>query len=787
MLKKNLYDIRFPVGGLDRRNPFQRQPPYTTPDCLNVRPLDVIQDRERGGSRPGLGKAFQEDLGGKIRLLTDLTIVGAGASQQWTDIFKGQSGLGASWSVASWIGSLPGVSDDLSEAEYGTAVGAVRSALTFDATQPYQLEIDIVPHEGEFGGKYQIFLRMNNTTPVATTAGAIAELVMDGDSGDYSGTLTVYVAGVPTVYIFTGGSIGAALPGTFKVLVTTNNIKCYWQGNLLLNQNISAANGPRFGFGMEADDPGDVCKVDFFRVQFYPSSTIQEQYRQMVVASADGTLYRENGFHGQLAALSSSVNLISDRQLQSAVWGQKLFIADNGELKKGGTGGTINSTGLRLDDAGVSDWTTLGIDVNNDVVVISDAAGAAVDGVYKISAVGADYVTLTASAGGTGTCTYRIERAPKLYDPAADTLTILTATVGSIPVGCPLVCRYRDTIVFAGAKSNPHMWFIARVGDPYDFDYSADDDAAAVFGESSDAGEVAQPIKALIPYSDDYLLFGCSSSIWVMRGHPNGGGLIDNVSYTVGVVDKFAWCWGPNGEIIFLSNDGLYMMPPGASSVPQSISRERMPRELLGVDVSLYSVSLAYDIQERGVHIYLTPEDAQGRLHFWFDWESKSFWPVSHVDNHEPVVLHQYNSIIQDESCVLLGCRDGYVRKYSHRFETDDSEEIESYVDYGPLRMGGSDYDKGLLTELIGVLAQNSGDVDWSVRVGETQESVLNADNFETGTWQTQDWGGLNFKTRVRARGGSVMFRLSNGEPDRAWSVERITAVMHGIGNQRLA
>lgn len=39
---------------MDRRYAFQDQAPYTTPDCLNVWPIDVTTGRERGGVRPGV-------------------------------------------------------------------------------------------------------------------------------------------------------------------------------------------------------------------------------------------------------------------------------------------------------------------------------------------------------------------------------------------------------------------------------------------------------------------------------------------------------------------------------------------------------------------------------------------------------------------------------------------------------------------------------------------------------------------------------------------------------------
>ena len=64
MPQKALVDLRFPVGGLNRRYAYRQQPPYTTPDCLNMRPFDVIEGRERGGSRPGLNLTYWDWLGG---------------------------------------------------------------------------------------------------------------------------------------------------------------------------------------------------------------------------------------------------------------------------------------------------------------------------------------------------------------------------------------------------------------------------------------------------------------------------------------------------------------------------------------------------------------------------------------------------------------------------------------------------------------------------------------------------------------------------------------------------
>ena len=78
--------LLFPVGGVNRRMAFQSQPPYTTPDAINVRSYDAETGRARGGSRPGLGRLFGNPAGGtsagtvKAVTLTDNDF-GAGNSE----------------------------------------------------------------------------------------------------------------------------------------------------------------------------------------------------------------------------------------------------------------------------------------------------------------------------------------------------------------------------------------------------------------------------------------------------------------------------------------------------------------------------------------------------------------------------------------------------------------------------------------------------------------------------------------------------------------------------------
>ena len=62
--------LPFPIKGYDAGRAYSAQPPLTTPGCLNVRGYSSDEERARGGSRPGLRPAYDQQIG-------------AGAAAQW--------------------------------------------------------------------------------------------------------------------------------------------------------------------------------------------------------------------------------------------------------------------------------------------------------------------------------------------------------------------------------------------------------------------------------------------------------------------------------------------------------------------------------------------------------------------------------------------------------------------------------------------------------------------------------------------------------------------------------
>jgi hypothetical protein len=776
MAKKRTLNVQFPLGGLDRQGAYRQQSPYTSSDLMNVRPRASIEGRNRGGSRPGLVQSHVDDIGSNVRLLSPMILNLGDNFTTFSDVFSGTS-LATAWTQATWATDVPSILTQMATVDTSVSDAAVvLSAIPIDTSSIYSVEAFIVPYNGAHHGKYQLYLRMDDSTPDATDEGVEVELIMTGSTGSYSGTLKSYTGGTPTSYSLSSGSLGSARPGWLIASVNGDQITVYWNNVQLIQQTVPTSHtGKRVGFGMECTESGGACFVNVFRAQYYSSNTV-DNLRSMLIASAGGDLYKESPY-GRMTVVSSSLTVRDDVALTAAQSGQKLYIADYGDLRATATDGTISGTAF--DSATYGDWTTLGIDTDDDVVVLSNTTGATVAGTYKISSVAAGSLTL-ASAPGDGTAAFRIERAPKVYDPSTDTISIHTATTGQVPTGNPLVCRYLDRIVFAGAEIAPHVWYMSRVGDPDDWDYAQTDSQRAVAGTSSEAGVPGEAITALIPHSDDYLIMGCRNSIWRLRGDPAYGGSLDALSHTVGIIGRNAWCLGPSGELVFLSLDGLYILPPGGASEPISMSREVLPSELLNLNPDDLTVSLEYDVHGRGVHVFLTPSTPNTQVHWWFDWPTKTFWPVTLTGDHEPTVTCAHMAIAIEDSGVILGGRDGKLRRPSELAEDDCGTSFTSYALMGPIPLGPDGF-TGTVMTMDAVLAKNSGDVTWSTKPADTFEASVTASASDTDTWSA----GQNAIDYPDVRGQAFCL-LVTGSASRRWAFEQTTIMVRASGRRRL-
>ena len=791
-MKKRQIEIVFPTSGLNRKAAYRQQAPYSSPELLNVRAIEPIASRQRGGSRPGLMLSHIDNLGAAIQMLAPMTLNLGDGFTNFSDTFSGLT-MSSAWSLAPWPANpvLPLILTDVPAASVDSTVGeadAILTPLTIDATQPYAVEMLIVPWAGTFAGSYRLYFRMNDSTPDATQDGCALELLMTDNMGNYSGTLTVNVAGTPTVYALSSGTMVTSQPGWLSAVVSGDAITVFWNGVQILSQTISAAAGSTCGFGMTSTVTGGVCLVNVFRVQYYSTGSVS-QLRSMLMASAGGNLFYE-ATYGNFTQLSTDLTLRSDVPLMAVQDGQQLYIADYGQVVANGTDGTVTAGALTA--VSIADWTAIGILPLDMVVVISNPLGSAIAGTYPIASVASGAVTLTGTTG-TGACEYRIERAPKVYDPLANTLSLLLATAGQTPTGCPIIERYLDRIVLAGAEIAPQAWYMARVSTPTDWDYSALDTARAVAGTASPAGIPGDPITASVAHSDDYLIFGCRNSTWKMVGDPANGGTLVNLSHAIGMVGPKSWCLSPDGSMLFLSMDGIYILDSAGDAYPSSVSRETLPREFANFNPDMTTVNMEYDIHGGGIHIFLTPIYSNQSSHWWLDTgldtsksygilstvSRRTFFPFTLIGDHEPTASCTLLATAIEDSAVILGGRDGYLRRFSDLADTDCGTTFDSHVIIGPLALN-QDLMVGSILSMDSVLADESGDVNWSLSPALTFEDAIVSPSTSSGTWSA----GINPTDHPACRGQAATLTLSG--TGRKWAIEQLSAILKDGGKRRI-
>jgi hypothetical protein len=372
----------------------------------------------------------------------------------------------------------------------------------------------------------------------------------------------------------------------------------------------------------------------------------------------------------------------------------------------------------------------------------------------------------------------------KIMDPYAPSLASVEASAGTLPENCDLLRLYRDRLVTAQKRGQ--VWYMSRQGDATDWNYLADSSDAqrAIWSGVADAGTLQQPLNAIAPWGDDYCVFGCDNSLWILRGDPAFGGEIDNISRQVGIVGDDAWAFSPENDLVFVDWSGVYILPAGGNSPPVPFSQEKLPKDLWSIDAGANEVVLRYDSVHHGFLLAITPvagtSEASPGEHWWLDWPTKSFWQFSFPWAKAPRFFEQYAWTSTYEHVLALGCDDGAARMFDDDGADDDGTAIVAKCSIGPFRVGGSDYQAGLIREIIGTLGTGSADCTWSLFGGTSAEAADdNATADRTGTWSA----GRNASVHPRLRAGAAMLQISGSG---LWELEGATLILQPAGKQRL-
>jgi hypothetical protein len=360
----------------------------------------------------------------------------------------------------------------------------------------------------------------------------------------------------------------------------------------------------------------------------------------------------------------------------------------------------------------------------------------------------------------------------------------------ALPTRLYLICRYNGRVVAAGNPEKPGAWYMTRQADPFDLDFTTDLQSP-VSSDNGDYGEVGDIIKALVPYHDDYLIFGCQDSIHYVQGDPKAGGARLVLSDTIGFFGDASWTFDGDGNLWFYGTGGLNKMSVSTGiSKPQNISNDLIANLTTTIDADphTHKVIMGYDKARNGIKLVSTNLSTGANKGYWIQIRPFGVWAES-VDSTIAIYsMVAHNDTNPDNSALLLGGKDGFIRKEDDATKDDKGTStdltITSEVLLPVIPAGRDNSSKGkiLSTTVItsgGASGGSSADTD-GVTVGfykaDTVEEVVEdvRDGNTADYSQTITGGGHTGRIKKKIVGRAIGIKLSNSTAAQSWSVEAV-------------
>lgn len=531
---------------------------------------------------------------------------------------------------------------------------------------------------------------------------------------------------------------------------------------------------------------------------------VDKTYSKKLIAVSFNELWYESsaGTMEELTAAHADINTALPLQIFEAY--QKIFIVNKSNLKVADFGNVkLHTTDIVPADKTYPRHGTL-----------IEATGGADSGAKMV----VDYITVldgdcyvyghritTATFLDTDICVATIDEGDVSFTLDADEATGPfwynwttygnSTTFGSLPNKATLGCNYRGRVMLAGDPEYPYQWYMPRQGNPWDWVYTAGDARSGVAGGNSDAGEIGDIITALIPYKDDFLIFGCANSIWCLAGDPCEGGSINELDLTTGIYGAQSWCIDGEGNLYFWGTNGIYRTAiPG---IPVCISEVRLPKlvEDEAVDPSTYRITLAYSRRRVGIVICITKLSDGSNSNYWFDLRTNGFFPETYPGVGGVFSAHYYEAIDPDYRQLIFGCNDGYLRFFNDSLKSDNDSgdaagagtiAIDSYVGFGPMPMAEDPKLTGKLTGLTCVTAggatggsqSDSDDITYKIFTANSAEEVIeklvaNTNPNIAGTIKAPGrQRGNNIRRKIK--GVYMGLKLQNNTVAETWGFEQL-------------
>jgi len=522
--------------------------------------------------------------------------------------------------------------------------------------------------------------------------------------------------------------------------------------------------------------------------------TDKTSYKRLVAAGNNKLFYEDlnvaAGTMVSLAAAAVAGQLDTSDQLNIFEAYQKVFIVNGAKLK------VADFINTKLTVSALTTAPTRGeivTQLTSGATMVVDFVNTAKTEIYGFT-TGGTFVTTTGYtlSGGDMDPTTMVPSAvaqatttPHWYD-----YTVYPGGAsGSLPDAAYLGCLFLGSVWLAGDPDYPNQWYKSRQTNPFDYAYISLDAQSAVAGGNPNVGEIGDIIRALIPYSDDYLIIGCADSMWYMVGDPASGGKPYELDLATGIFGAKSYCLDGLGTLYFWGTNGVYKTTvPGK---PECISEQSLPSLVNDEDASptTHRVTMAYDRRKSGVLICITKLADGTNSNYFYSLKTGGFFPESYPEECGVYSLFYYGANDNDYKDLLVGCKDGYIRKFDSSKSSDDigatDEAIDSYITVGPLKLGNENQE-GILSSITAITTGSrvgTALIDSSALTCKVWTSLAPDDIVEKFLLNTTPNMVATITAPGRNRGGGIKrpvrgmyagVRLGNNTKDETWGLENI-------------
>lgn len=311
-----------------------------------------------------------------------------------------------------------------------------------------------------------------------------------------------------------------------------------------------------------------------------------------------------------------------------------------------------------------------------------------------------------------------------------------TTTFGKCRVTSREIWRGRAQL--ANYPGNQAAIFIAKAGDPTNWTTGGGDPTRAFSLDGSNAlGVAADAITAIQPVSDAICFYGCATRAYYFTGDPGVDGIFREVPDKGGILGPRAICRGTEGRVFGMSANGVRMwaFSQGGLSGSQLITDKRVSKIIDRVSTLDTALELNFEAATGWVHIFLHPKNGEQGTHLIFDVQDNTFFPVEYPQTPiawGPFVACETVGQEFDDKRILLGCRDGVIRRFVTGRPDDDGNAIRVRGRM-PIVESEDGNRETLVTEVAATAAKGSGPVVFSIRTADSAAQLDEQD------WDTTD------------------------------------------------